>query len=381
MNNPALYDAVICGVGGSTQSLTEGQSQPATYTAFASQADLLANAVDALILPIAGGASEAQANLMGEIVSGLGMDRYLNTTLNPDAPFHTTPSTPSYVRIAQSIVALWQALSGHLTNAPFVGNPLSNVVFVDGGTTLPTALQNGSIQSPFKTFGQAMTSPRLTDNGTILATAGDYIGGGAVVCPVGRTLSIVAIGELQQTDYVSPYPVPTPLVQILSFEFSGVDAGTSNLVASGLYIATTITKPDNGIVQLRNCTVGTINAQLSFLYMDHSTLMTAADVRSVNASNSTFYQGDGGTAIDLDETVPSYLLGCMGRTGMSWFAPSGTVYVDPWSYDVVNTVVNGAVALRGLPVQSLVGTTVQEQLNSIASALVNLHLAIDNRTP
>jgi hypothetical protein len=381
MNNPALYDAVICGVGGSTQNLTEGQSQAANYTAFAAQAVLLATAVDNLILPITGGATETQANLMGEIVSGLGMDRFLGNTIYPDAPFHTLPSTPSYVRIAQSIVALWQALNGQLNNVPFGGNPLSNVVWVDGGTLIPTALQNGSIQTPYKTFTQAMASPRLATNGTIMATAGDYFTDGTVTSPVGRTLTIIAISELQQTNYESPFPVPMPLVRIAAFEFSGSDAGTSNLVCSGLEIPNSIVKPDHGIVQLRNCTVGTIDAELTFLYLDHSVLLITASVMSVNASSSTFYAGDGGTALDLDETVPSYLNACMGRTAMNWFAPSGTVYVDPWSYDVVNGVINGSVALRGLPTQTLIGTTVQEQLNSIASALVNLHLAIDSRTP
>lgn len=381
MNNPALYDAVICGVGGSTHNLTEGQSLATNYTAFAAQAVLLATAVDNLILPITGGATEAQANLMGEIVSGLGMNRFLNSTIYPDAPFHTLPSTPNYARISQSIVALWQALNGQLNNVPFGGNPLSNVVWVDGGTLIPTGQQNGSIQTPYKTFTQAIASPRLTTNGTIMVTAGDYFTDGTVTCPVGRTLSIIAISELQQIAYESPFPIPAPLVRIASFAFAGSGAGTSNLVCSGLEIPNAIVKPDNGIVQLRNCTVGTVDAELSFLYLDHSTLMVGADVRSVNASNSTFYAGDGGTSIDLDESVPSYLNACMGRTALNWFAPSGIAYVDPWSYDVVNTVINGAVELKGLPTQSLIGTTVQEQLNSIVSALVNLHLAIDNRTP
>ena len=381
MNNPALYDAVICGVGGSTQNLTEGQSLPANYTAFAAQAVLLATAVDNLILPIAGGATEAQANLMGEIVSGLGMDRFLGNTIYPDAPFHTLPSTPNYARIAQSIVALWQALNGQLNNVPFGGNPLSNVVWVDGGTLIPTGQQNGSIQTPFKTFTQAVASPRLATNGTIIATAGNYITDGSIIFPVGGTLSIIGVSELQQTDYSAPYPVPTPLVQIYRWVYSGSDAGTSNLSMSGVAVQLEITKPDNGVVQLRNCTASRVDAPLSFLYTDHSTLMLGADVRSINAESTTFYQADGGTSIDLDETVPSYLSNCMGRTALNWFAPSGTVYVDPWSYDVVNTVVNGAVELKGLPTQTLIGTTVQEQINSIASALVNLHLAIDNRTP
>lgn len=309
------------------------------------------------------------------------MNRFMNNMLYPDAPFHTLPTNPDYTRIAQSIVALFQALSGHLTNAPVKGNPLSNVVFVDGGTTLPTSMQNGSIQTPFKTFTQAMASPQLATNGAIIATSGDYTTDGTIICPVGVTLTINAVSSIQQTAYEAPYPVPTPQVKLWAFVFSGADTATSNLIATGVNIPNTLIKPDNGVIQLKDCIVGVVGAPLSFLYMDNSTLLTSADVRSVNATNSTFYQGDGGATIDLDETVPSYLLGCVGRTGMAWLNPSGTVYVDPWSYDVVNTFVNGSAVIRGMPIQTLVGTTVQEQLNSIASALVNLHLAIDNRTP
>lgn len=75
---------------------------------------------------------------------------------------------------------------------------LSNVVWVDLGTTVPLAGQTGNIEAPFHTFAQALAA--LPDGGTIIATPGDYFEAPLVIATSGsNSISIVNASGLQTT--------------------------------------------------------------------------------------------------------------------------------------------------------------------------------------
>jgi hypothetical protein len=381
MNNPALYDAVICGVGGSTQNLADGQSQSIDYTNFAAQADLLATAVDALIDPIVGGVTEAEANLMGEIVSGLGMNRYLGQFLAPDSPFHNVSSQPDYSAMARSIVNLYMQLDNILADVAFPGNPLSNVVFVDGGTDLPTELQNGSIQSPFKTITQAMAYFPFAFGGTIIICSGYYDTEGVLPLTGTKKWRFIGIDAFSPSGFVYPPTTPNPSIVIAGFYSVGgvaqIDFSGVNLSILGSFEST-----GTGTLQFTNCEINTIDASGEDVYLKDSYIHTLINASSLKAL-STFFEDTGestvATNID-DESLGAWFDHCTGKTSIAFITPTGTIHVDPWSYGVIGTVVNGNIVIEGFPIQSITGTTEQEQIDSLVTALVNLHLAVDNRT-
>jgi hypothetical protein len=100
MNNALIYNAVLSGVAGATQNLRHGQSGTAVYDEFGARAAILALAVDALIP--AESISESEAQLMGQITSGLDLNRCFIGV------------SPDYGSIAADIVALWAEMKGRL---------------------------------------------------------------------------------------------------------------------------------------------------------------------------------------------------------------------------------------------------------------------------
>jgi hypothetical protein len=381
MNNPALYDAVICGVGGSTQNLADGQSQTVDYTNFAAQADLLATAVDALIAPIVGGATEGEANLMGEIVSGLGMNRYLGQFLNQDSPFHTVPSQPDYAFMARSIVNLFLELDNLLADVAFPGNPLSNVVFVDGGTDLPTTMQNGSIQSPFKTITQAMGFAPFAFGGTIVICPGYYDAEGNLPLTGSKNWRFIGIDSSIPSGFVYPPTTPNPSIVIAGFATVGGVAQV-NFSGTNLQILGVFECDGTGTIQFSNCKIGSINTPDEDVYLTNSYIVTLINALSLKAESTSFEntgEGYSSTTINSD-TLGAWFNHCTGKTSVSFGGDPGVIHVDPWSYNVIGTIDNGSLEIEGFPIQSIIGTTEQQQLNSIVSALVALHLAVDNRT-
>ena len=107
MNNPALYDAVVSGVGGAGQQSWLTALHISDYDDFVVGCGAVALAVDAAIAPIIGGASYSQIALMQSIVYGVMTGRY---------PYFKQSS--DYQQIGRSIAVLWQALNAVQTDEP-----------------------------------------------------------------------------------------------------------------------------------------------------------------------------------------------------------------------------------------------------------------------
>jgi hypothetical protein len=127
MNNTGIYDAVLAGVAGSTQSLESGKSSLANFAAFGTAAQQLAVEVDNLIPPIVGGVQPNHITLMSSIVSGLEFNRYMKTG-------EFTPAT-----IAVSVVQLFNTIFPLLTTVPVVSN--FKVTLPDGSTFFATGMK------------------------------------------------------------------------------------------------------------------------------------------------------------------------------------------------------------------------------------------------
>ena len=67
---------------------------------------------------------------------------------------------------------IWFAGQGIVPPIPGGGGPLSNVRYVDGGTTVPSPAQTGAIEAPFSTVQAGIDD--CPANGTVLVTYGDY---------------------------------------------------------------------------------------------------------------------------------------------------------------------------------------------------------------
>lgn len=123
MNNPEIYNAVLCGIGGSTQALDPTFSAAGNYTAFGTSADAIATAVDALIPIYAQGPTVGQVTLISQIASGLEFNRFM------------TAGKYDAAKIATSIVSLYNALTPLLTNTSSIYS-----LFLQGKSTANTVL-------------------------------------------------------------------------------------------------------------------------------------------------------------------------------------------------------------------------------------------------
>lgn len=108
MNNPAIYDAVICGAGGAGF----GQAwlnclNVASYNDYVDGVQAVALAVDGQIPPIIGGASPSQVSLMTQVTFGALSGRYPHFK-----------NSWNYTEIGGGIATLWSALANVLTNEP-----------------------------------------------------------------------------------------------------------------------------------------------------------------------------------------------------------------------------------------------------------------------
>lgn len=112
INNQGLYDAVIAGVGGSTQNF-DPHSPGTSYVAYSNAGETLASLVDASIPAIPGGPSVSQMTLMQAIVSGLSFNRYLGSL--------SSGAAPNYPAVAVTVSNLYNAMKGGLTNPTFAG--------------------------------------------------------------------------------------------------------------------------------------------------------------------------------------------------------------------------------------------------------------------
>lgn len=235
INNNAIYDAVIAGAtGGAVTARWLTDPISADYLDIKTKVQVIAASVDADIPAIVGGASQQQADLMQSITAGV-LSQY--------------PITDNYTQVAAAIAALFLEINAALIPGAGGGNPLSNVRFVDHGIS---ASGNGSIASPFKTIGEAITD--CPEFGLILITSGTYAEDLAVI----KTLNIQAMSP-QTVGNATDLSLKNPNVNV---QHVTISAGKT-LTALGLKII------------LLTCTNSTCTALLERCWVISTTGLTS----------------------------------------------------------------------------------------------------------
>lgn len=136
--------------------------------------------------------------------------------------------------------------------------PLSDIIYSDGGTIVPLAEQNGSINAPFKTITAGIT--HVPAGGGLLVTPGNYAAEGAIhvtsnlqILPISDpftsqividSLVITAVLNLNNTQVNGTTDLGAPIIRTLtanSCGFSGAITGNGIIVArNGCFFGDTI---------------------------------------------------------------------------------------------------------------------------------------------
>lgn len=103
MNNPPLYNAVVCGAGGGSQERWNTSQDPSSYENFKTVVEVIAITVDQIIPVIVGGANFSQSSLMQSVSQAVFAGRLPQSIIPAD-----------YEAIARAIAALWIELSSIL---------------------------------------------------------------------------------------------------------------------------------------------------------------------------------------------------------------------------------------------------------------------------
>jgi hypothetical protein len=238
---------------------------------------------------------------------------------------------------------------------------LSDVVYVDGGTTVPPANRNGNIETPFATITAAIAA--LPNGGTVLATPGDYSGEGAIVGP-------------------NP-PVPYALCNVLGEAIQPRNRGiTFPFVIAPHFVS-------NSQLGFRGCIVadnGSIFTSNNALGMSGCSIETAITTQSFYASNCVFdlnavvtvahdmvlsgcYVNVAGTAFNLSPNnvcsiTNTDMVPAIGVV-IAFNAPGGLVQFDEYSYAQF-IAANGAIT-NGVAV--VIGRTLQARISVAVPAI------------
>jgi hypothetical protein len=308
MNNPGIYDAVIAGVGGATQSISD-QSSGATIVSYADHADSLATAVDALIAPIAGGASASQMMLMSHIASGLGFNRFLGEFLTPTVGFGTVTSSPDYAKIAQVMVDLFLEMETFLINAPLPGGggavPVNRVMFVDSiNADVVPANRNGNLNKPWATIQEGIDGgvAKGWNNFIVMVAPNDTDYSDPIVVPGATTADSIAIsGWIDQSNSYNPVPDLAGNITCVTDGSGPTKLQLANVFVTAPSIQSDTVDHDVDITITNSSCVSDISARRVFL-----TLSTASVFGNIVGSATTVLTSDGvswGQLIEFGGTI------------------------------------------------------------------------------
>ncbi len=327
-NNSLIFDGAVAGATGGIHERWITAINQNSYTDIRNLIVSFALQVDALI-PIDPSITIADQALIQSICAGVLAERYPSSTDLSDLP--------------RAIATLYQAMRGQLV--PITSNALTSVRYVDRNTTVPTALQNGSILFPYTTIAQAIAS--LPTGGTIQIVPGDYSSEGTLnFSEHNWTLSCLDV----HPNYVFGASAAT---QVLTGSLSGPGVtGTINLV--GLQVIGTVS--------------GFFGITADSCYFNDdlaSTAFDAYDCRFLAGANITITGGMGLADCKLDATVitcPNAILCRLvdcelassftltsGLTGNLFICGRTNYYLQ----SITNTITGATVTVTSTPGQNI----------------------------
>ena len=223
LNNTGLYDAVIAGIALSNGAWAS-ETNASDYAPEANAAVAIATEVDAGIPTIAGGATVSQRLVMQTVTKGC-MTGRVAISMQPT----------DYSAVATGIIAVYTEFITKLqdTNTEETFVNLSNVIFVDGSTIIPSGSETGNIESPFGLMSDGITA--VPSGGTIYLTPHDYSAQGTAV--IVKNMSVKTLG-------------------LATFATITVQAGVTAVTLENITCTGTLTAPSGCTLILKNCIVG-----------------------------------------------------------------------------------------------------------------------------
>jgi len=183
-NNTGLYDAIIAGIALSNGAWAS-ETNASDYAPEANAAVAIATEVDAGIPTIAGGATVSQRLVMQTVTKGC-MTGRVAISMQPG----------DYSAVAAGIIAVYTEFVTQLQDTSTGGafQNLSNVMFVDGTTALPTGSQTGNIELPYALLSTAITN--VAAAGVLWLTPHDYTAQGTITVSKNLSFRAFATGSI-----------------------------------------------------------------------------------------------------------------------------------------------------------------------------------------
>jgi hypothetical protein len=221
------------------------------------------------------------------------------------------------------------------------GAPLTRARFVDKGTSVPLADQNGSAVAPFATLAAglaALAAAFPTDATALLVVAGDYSAEGGGTLELAHT----SICGLVEGDSVS--------VRLPALTMNAIEGG-SNVWLANVDASNGIAGAGN--LQLSNVQLGVVSGTLSVFSFE-------------TAFNGSTFAGDqlvmresacGFNTISITNNIPVEATSTTfdGTTSVAFGVPGGHVDLDAFAFDSWNrlaavTITAGALRVRESPI-------------------------------
>lgn len=332
LNNPGLYDAVIAAIALSNGAWAS-ETNASDYAPEANAAVAIATEVDAGVPTIAGGATISQRLVMQMVTKGC-MTGRVAVSMQP----------ADYSTVAAGIIAVYTEFVTQLqdNNVESTFQNLSNVIFVDGSTVIPTNVETGNIEAPFALLSTAITA--LPTGGALWLTPLDYSVQGLVT--LSKNASIRSLGA------GTNFSALTLAAAVTQFDMSDCTV-SGNVSGSSI----------GGSVTLRRCKVnGSLTDTQAVVTLEDTAVGNTISIADLIATNCTIFR-----AITLSD-VSAVLTNCTFNTASITFSGSaGVATMDGYTYAnwlaAGGTITNGTIVVdNSLPSVS-VAVTVPVLLN------------------
>ena len=329
LNNTGLYDAVIAGIALSNGAWPS-ETSASDYAPEANAAAAIATEVDAGIPTIAGGATVSERLVMQTVTKGC-MTGRVAISMQPT----------DYSAVAAGIIAVYTEFVTQLQDTSTGGafQNLSNVMFVDGTTALPTGSQTGNIELPYALLSTAITN--VAAGGVLWLTVHDYTAQGTVT--VTKNLSFRSFGS--------------------GAILSALTQSTGSFSSSDINVTGVFTGIAGSQSTFKNTTFGgSYIGSTSTVSLDTVTVDSTFGSSTLTATNSTF-----NGAITLSGTTASFVNCKFAGSNITFSGSAGIATMDGFSYAnwlaSLGTITNGTIVVNNSLPSASVAVTVPILLN------------------
>jgi hypothetical protein len=332
LNNTGLYDAVIAGIALSNGAWAS-ETNASDYAPEANAAVAIATEVDAGISPIVGGATVSQRMVMQTVTKGC-MSGRVAISMQPT----------DYSAVAAGIIAVYTEFVTKLQDGSGgnVFQNLSNVIFVDGTTVIPTLSETGNIESPFALLSSAISA--VPTEGAIWLTPLDYTAQGTIAVTKDMAMRTFGVGTVLSAVSLADAVI---VFDIDKFTITGNFTGGST----------------GGRLSITRCTLGgKIIAANYNVTLEDDSIADTVSAADLSATNCKFFR-----AITLSDTT-GLLKECdFDVASITFSGAAGIITMDGYTYHnwlvKGGTITNGSIVVNNSLLSASVAVTVPILLN------------------